>query len=135
MSRILIHQPNPDQDEPLSLLEAKGHEIILCRTREALVVALTDRKADVLVYVFKDVADDVPLLAHLRRIAPTLPIILLGGPDDLAWRRSIQDLKPTYYGVFPLESFELRDAVRGVLERARLATEASRLRPARAGPT
>ena len=132
MSRILIHQPDPAQDDSLSLLEARGDEVIWCRDREALVVALTEHRPAVLVYVFADVERDLALLARLRGIAPTLPIILLGGPLDLASRRSIQELKPTYYGVLPLELFELRDVVRGVLEHARVAATTAALKPARA---
>jgi hypothetical protein len=59
---------------------------------------------------------DLGTLWALRRVAPTLPIILLGGPAGLEARRSVQELKPTYYGVFPLEPSELADAVRGVLQ-------------------
>ena len=117
MSRILIHEPNPDRDERLCLLAGKGQDIVVCRDRESLVGAMAERRPDVLVYVLKDLADDLGLLALLRRVAPMLPIILLGGPTDLASRRSIQELKPTYYGVFPLETSELTDAVRGALHR------------------
>ena len=61
--------------------------------------------------------DALGLLTLLRRVAPTLPIILLGGPTDLDCRRGIQELMPTYYGVLQLERFELKDAIRGALQR------------------
>ena len=36
---------------------------------------------------------------------------MLGGPSGLEARRAVQDLKPVYYGVFPLEPAELSEAV------------------------
>jgi DNA-binding response OmpR family regulator len=118
MPRILIHEPDPDHDESFALLAGSREEVVVCRSRESLVASLTRGRPDVLVYVLEDLPADLGLLTQLRRVAPTLPIILLGGPTDLASRRAIQELKPTYYGVFPLEGAELGDAVRGVLHRA-----------------
>lgn len=118
MSRILIHEPDPGHDEFFALLAGKREDVVVCRTREALVAALSGARPDVLVYVLGDLPADLGLLTQLRRVAPLLPIILLGTPTDLASRRAIQELKPTYYGVFPLEGSELGDAVRGALHRA-----------------
>lgn len=117
MSRILIHEPVENLGACRSLLSGIGQEIITCKDREALVEALADRRPDVLVYVIQSLMEDLGLLQLLRRVAPTLPIILLGGPTDLASRRTIQELKPTYYGILPLDSTELSDAVRGALHR------------------
>jgi len=118
VSRILIYEPNESHEPHLFGLSDKGREVVACHDRESLVGALSDRRPDVLVYAIRDLADDLVLLTDLRRIAPSLPIILLGGPIDLAMRRAIQELKPTYYGVLPLEGTELRDAVRGAVQRA-----------------
>jgi len=118
MSRILIHDPNDRPDECLSLPSSAKEEVITCKDHEALVGALADRRPDVLVYVIKDLAEDLQLLTLLRRVAPSLPLILVAGPTDLDSRRKIQELKPTYYGVLPLERFELIDAVRGALQRS-----------------
>ena len=118
MARILIHEPYESHGGCLPLLTGKGREVIACKDRESLVEAMADRRPDVLVYVIQELAADLDLLTDLRRVAPTLPIIVLGGPTDLACRRSIQELKPTYYGVLPLEGSELSDAVRGALHRA-----------------
>ena len=68
-----------------------------------------------LVYVLSDLALDLGVLWVVRRIAPTLPIILLGGPAGLEARRTGQELKPTYGGRVPLDPAELGDAVRSVL--------------------
>ena len=120
MSRILIHDPNDGPNECLSLPAGKKEEVITCKDQRALVGALANQRPDVLVYVIKDLAEDLQLLTLLRQVAPTLPFILVGGPTDLTSRRKIQELKPTYYGVLPLERFELRDAVRGALQRGTL---------------
>lgn len=90
---------------------------MLCAGREALFDALALRRPDLIVYVMDDLATDLGVLAAVRRLAPALPIILLGGPAGLEARRTVQELRPTYYGVFPLEPAELRDAVRGVIGR------------------
>jgi DNA-binding response OmpR family regulator len=118
VSRIVIHEPDPQHDESFALLASKSADVVVCRNREALVDALGTGRPDVLVYVLSDPTEDLGLLAQLRRVAPTLPIILLGGPTDLSSRRVFQELKPTYYGVFPLEDSELKDAVQGALHRA-----------------
>jgi DNA-binding NtrC family response regulator len=116
MSRILIHEPRPTCDECRRLLAGQGHDVVLCRGREALFDALAERRPAALVYVMNDLTLDLAVLALIRRVAPTLPIILLGGPAGLEARRSVQELKPTYYGVFPLDPGELGDAVSGALE-------------------
>ena len=76
---------------------------MVCSDREALFDALTERRPDCLVYVLDDLMLDLGLLAVLRRVAPRLPFIVLGGASGLEARRSVQDLKPTYYGMFPLD--------------------------------
>lgn len=117
MSRILIHDPT-GEEAALPPFVAEGHAVITCKDRKTLVEEMSDRRPDVLVYLITDLAEDLGLLAVLRRVAPVLPIILLGRPTDLSSRRLIQELMPTYYGVLPLEGSELRDAIRGALQRA-----------------
>ena len=117
MPRILVHEPDPNHDDAFALIASKIEDVVVCRNRESLVGALGSGRPDVLVYVLSDLAEDLGLLSQLRRVAPTLPIILLGGPTDLSARRTFQELKPTYFGVFPLEASELKDAVQGALHR------------------
>jgi len=115
VSRILIHEPRPTSDECRSLLAGEGHEVIVCRDRESLFDAMAEERPDVLVYVLGNLELDVGVLTVVRRAATQLPLILLGGQSDLATRRSVQDLKPIYNAMFPLEPSELSDAVRGAL--------------------
>jgi DNA-binding NtrC family response regulator len=115
VSRILIHEPRPTSNECRSLLAGEGHDVIVCRDRESLIDAMAEERPDVLVYVLGDLEPDLGVLMVVRRAAPQLPLILLGGQADLEARRSVQELKPTYNGLFPLEPSELSDAVRGAL--------------------
>ena len=117
MSRILIYEPRRRRNECARLLAGEAHDVVVCADREALVDALAARRPDLIVYVMDELTLDLEVLSVVRRAASTLPIILLGGVADLEARRSVQELKPTYYGVFPLEPEELRDVVRGTLSR------------------
>lgn len=111
MSRVLVHEVRHQADDFTSLLGGHGHEIVVCTGREELFDQLTRQRPDVLVYVLGELTVDLAVLSLLRRVAPRLPIVLLGGPSGLEARRAVQDLKPVYYGVFPLEPAELSEAV------------------------
>ena len=115
MARILIHEPHNRSNDCAQLLAGEGHDVVVCAGREALFDALAVRRPDLIVYVMDDLTMDLGVLTVVRRASASLPIILLGGPAGLEARRSVQELRPTYYGVFPLEPAELRDAVRGAL--------------------
>jgi hypothetical protein len=95
VSRVLIHEPRHSGDECSKLLAGEGHEIVVCQDRASLFEALAAHRPDVVVYVLGDLALDLSVLSFLRR--------------------SVQELKPTYYGVFPLEPAELSDAVNGAI--------------------
>jgi len=114
VSRVLVHEARRTSDD-FSGLAGEGHEVVVCTGREALFDQLTERRPDVLVYVLGDLTVDLAVLSLLRRVAAKLPIILLGGPAGIEARRSVQELKPVYYGVFPLEPAELSEAVSGAL--------------------
>lgn len=115
MSRILIYEPPHGGHDWSGLLATDGHDVVVCAGREALFDALALRRPDLVIYVLGDLVLDLGVLWLVRRMAATLPIILLGEAADLEARRSVQELKPTYFGVFPLEPGELNDAVRGAL--------------------
>ena len=115
MSRIVIHDPRRLCDGCAESAAAMGHEWIVCRDRESLLCALSQRRPDLLVHVLDDLGGDLEILSTLRRYAPRLPLILLGEPATLEVRRVIQGLNPTYYGIFPLDRHELREAVEGAL--------------------
>ena len=116
MSRILIYEPRRRSTDWSTTLAAEGHEVVLCNGREELLDAFAARRPDAMIYVLADLPFDLGVLSVVRRMAATLPIILLGGPAGLETRRSVQELRPTYYGMFPLETAEVSEALRGALE-------------------
>jgi DNA-binding NtrC family response regulator len=125
MSRILIHEPRQDRHDWAQMLAVGGHDVVVCHGREALFDAMTLRRPDLIIYVLADLPLDLGVLWVVRRMAPALPIILLGGPTGLEARRSVQELRPVYFGMFPLDPAELSEAVRGALGHERRAALAS----------
>lgn len=125
MSRIVIHEPRRGRQEWCRHLAEEGYDVVVCSERKALIDALAAGRPDVIVYVLRDLPLDLGVLWIVRRIATTAPIILLGGPADLETRRNVQELHPTYYGMFPLEPAELSDAVHSALGHASGRTRAS----------
>jgi len=115
VSRVLVHEARHTHDDFYRQLQSDGHDVVVCTGREALFDQLTERRPDALVYVLGDLVVDLAVLSLLRRMAGKLPIILLGGPAGIEARRSVQELKPVYYGVFPLDPAELSEAVSGAL--------------------
>lgn len=118
MSRILIHEPRGSRHEWWGHLAGEGHDVVVCAGREALFEALAVCRPDVVIYVLGELPLDLGVLWVVRRIARTLPLIVLGGPTGLNARRSVQELRPIYFGMFPLEPDELSDAVRGAVGHA-----------------
>ena len=71
MSRILVHDPRPPIEDRPALFIAPEHDVVCGRDREALVCALSERRADLLVYVLQDVARDVLELSLIHISEPT----------------------------------------------------------------
>jgi len=125
VSRILIYEPRPSDQDWSRLVPAGVHDVVVCIGREALFDAMTLRRPDLIIYVLSDLALDLGVLWVVRHTAAALPIILLGGPTGLEARRSVQELRPVYFGVFPLDPAELSDAVKGALSHDRRGALAS----------
>ena len=126
MSRILIYDARGNRADWLQRLEGESQGLVVCGAREAMLNALAGDRPDALIYVLGDLPLDLGVLRLVRRIAPALPIIVLGGPTGLEARRRVQDLRPVYFGFLPPDAAELREAVRGALGHE------SPVRPARA---
>jgi hypothetical protein len=125
VSRILIHEPRGSRREWCRHLAEEGDDLVVCTGREALFGALAASRPDVIVYVLGQLPLDLGVLWVVRRIARTMPIIVLGGPTGLEGRRCVQELKPTYFGMFPLEPAELSEAVRAAVGQGRRGALAS----------
>jgi DNA-binding NtrC family response regulator len=115
MSQVLILEPRETPIGCRALLAGLKHHVDICGDRTALLEALSIRRPDLVIYVLNDLPSDLAFLSLLRRISSSLPIIVLGADSSLEARRSVQDMRPTYFGVFPLEPCELANAVRSAL--------------------
>lgn len=119
MSRIVVYETRLGDEHPaLSLLKDEGFELVACTDGETLLEEVVQRRPDVLIYGLKpDSPADLAVLQLLRRAAPELPFVLLASESSLATQRLVQNLRPIYYAVCPVEGTELRDAVRAALAR------------------
>ena len=115
MPRILIHDPRRDRREWFRSLADEGYELVVCSGRVEMFDVLAARRPDAIVFVLSDLALDLGVLWLVRRIAATMPIIVLGESAQLEARRSVQELRPAYYGMFPLEGGERSEVVHDVL--------------------
>jgi len=120
MSHVLILDPH-ETLAGQALLDDPELDVEVCRDRAGLFDSLCIRRPDVVVYVLTDLPSDLAILSLLRRVSASLPIVLVGDPSSLEARRSIQDVRPIYFGVLPLDPCELVNAVRSGL-RYRLAS-------------
>lgn len=120
--RVLIFESRRDCNECESMLADEGYEISVCSGPLHLLETFAGKRPDVVIYVLGDLDSDLSILSVLREASPRTPLVVLSGPFELPIRRSVQNLRPTYYGVLPLEPGELRDVVRSVLSEGGLAT-------------
>ena len=121
MPRVIVYECCSEADDHVrSLLDGEGYELVPCRDGEALLEAAVERHADAVVFELKpECQGDLGLLHLLRRVAPAVPLILVASDGSLETQRLVQELRPMYYAVIPVESEELRGAVRSAVERGR----------------
>ena len=119
MSRVVIYECCLGDEHPaFSLLKDEGFDLVACPDGETLLEEVVQHRPDVLIYALKpDSPQDLAVLQLLRRAAPELPLVLLASEGSLSTQRLVQDLRPIYYAVCPIEASELRDAVRAALSR------------------
>jgi DNA-binding NtrC family response regulator len=123
MPRVVLCDANAaGNGELYESLVGLGYELEACRNGESLLEAVVARAPDVVVYSMRagDVSD-LAVLQLLRRILPDAPIILLVPDGSLSMRRTVQELRPMYCAVAPVEDAELRDAVRSAIAQRRRA--------------
>jgi DNA-binding response OmpR family regulator len=126
LSRVLVYECCPEQEVSIqALLQQDDHDLVACEDGEKLLEAVMARKPDVVVYVFKpDCQDDLGVLQLLRRLAPTVPLIVLANESSLRLQRLVSEWRPMYYAVAPIEPAELRSAVQSALVRRKSAAGA-----------
>jgi len=119
VSRVLVYTCSLPPDDPaFALLKEEGVQVVACNDGQNLVEQVVQHPPGVVVYAFRtESAQDLGVLHLLRRVAPDLPLVLLATEGSLEVQRMVQNLRPIYYAVTPVEPSELRDAVRAALAR------------------
>jgi hypothetical protein len=109
--RVLVYTCSVPTDDPaFALLKDEGVQVVSCNDGQNLL--------EQVVYAFRtESAQDLGVLHLLRRVAPDLPLVLLATEGSLEVQRLVQNLRPIYYAVTPVEPSELRDAVHAALAR------------------
>ena len=119
LSRVLVYECCPARDVSIrALLQQEGYDLVVCEDGERLLEAVMARRPETVVYVFKqDCDEDLGVLHLLRRLVPTVPLIVLANEGSLRLQRLVQELRPIYYAVAPVEPSEIRSAVQSALSR------------------
>ena len=119
MSHVLLYEGGPGSGAGVRLLLAgDGYDLTTCADGACLIESLMEHRPDAVVHVLRpDCPQDLAVLQLLRRAAPMLPIVVLAQQTSLDLRRIVQDLRPTYYAVAPVDVVEMRAAMGAALGR------------------
>ena len=126
MNEVLLYEGGPGPEFGVrSLLDHEAYHLATCADGASLLEGLMAQRPDAVVYVLRpDCPQDLAILQLLRRLAPALPIVVLSNQASLDLRRIVQNLRPIYYAVAPVEATEIRAAVHSALARRSTATGA-----------
>ncbi|HEY7727838.1 MAG TPA: response regulator [Candidatus Eisenbacteria bacterium] len=104
-------------------LREEGYEVVACPDRNtALSYAINDPPDVILYLITPHCPVDRGVLQLLRRSLPRTPLVIVASEGSLETQRSIQELRPVYYTVAPVDRAELIGAVRAAMaQRGRLA--------------
>ena len=71
------------------------------------------RPPDILVYELgAECAMDGGVLRLLRRICPDVPLVIVGEGGSLEVQRRLQEFRPIFFAIHPMDQAEWRDVVR-----------------------
>jgi len=104
-------------------LREAGYEVVACPDRETTLAQAINDPPDVILYwITPRCPVDRGMLVTLRRNLPRTPLVIVASEGSLETQRLIQEFRPVYYAVAPVERAELLDAVRAAMaQRGRLA--------------
>jgi DNA-binding NarL/FixJ family response regulator len=116
---IVVSEPRGLGGTPLaSQLDPNTYEIAWCNEEEGVLDQVIQRRPHALVFALgESCQSDLALLFLLRRVAPGVPLILVAPTASLETQKLIQDLRPTYYVVRPVDQTELDEAVAAAIAR------------------
>jgi len=103
-------------------LREAGYEVVACPDREATLARAFDDPPDVILYSLTPRCPvDRGVLEILRRSLPRTPLVILASEGCLETQRLLQEFRPVYYMVAPIERSELLEAVAAAMaQRGRL---------------
>jgi DNA-binding response OmpR family regulator len=115
--RVLLCERDAAGAAPIRLaLRSVGIEPVSCPDPRALLDEAARQPADaVICELAAECREDLFMLELLRRVAPTVPLILVASEGSLVTQRLVLGLRPMYYMVGPAEGPELREAVEAAL--------------------
>jgi DNA-binding response OmpR family regulator len=110
---VVISEPRGGGETPLATqLGAEPWEVVWCNEDQDVLDQVIQRRPQALVFALAaDVQRDLALLFLLRRVAPAVPLVLVAAAASLETQRMIQELRPTYYVVRPVDRAELHEAI------------------------
>lgn len=115
MSRVLLCHCQPAEER--ALLD-DDVSFVCCEESEEMIEEVALRPPDVVVYeVRPESASDLAVLRLLRRVAPRVPLVVVGGDATAPWDIPT-DLAPLLRSPLPVQEAGLRAAVRHALGRA-----------------
>ena len=118
-SRIIVCGCCFAPDDPgLAGLRRDGHWVQRCTKEENLLDHVIEFRPSAVVYHVMSSAD-LGILRLLRRVAPSLPLVLVTEPAPLHEQRALQALRPTFVAVAPADTDELVEAIRSAIGKAR----------------
>ena len=127
--RVLLCERDPEgAASTCRALRSTGIEPVLCPDPKSLLdEAARQPAAAVICELAVGCREDLFMLELLRRVAPSVPLILIASEGSLATQRLVLGLRPMYYAVGPADGPELHEAVEAAL--------ALRSRPTAAAPS
>jgi len=110
---VIVSEPRGLDEPPLaSQLNPEAYDVVWCNEEADVLDQLIQRRPHVLVFALAAQCQrDLALLFLLRRVAPAVPLILVAATASLETQKMIQDLRPTYYVVRPVDRTELHEAI------------------------
>ena len=117
--RVLVCECDPAAARPAGdEVRDMGYEVVALHSLADSLREATVNTFDVIVASVPTLTDEkLSLLQLLRRATSRVPLVLVTSDNTLAMRSRCQPVSPFYYAVRPLAGDELRDALRGALER------------------
>ena len=112
MSRVLLYHCQAAEER--ALLD-DDLSFVSCDDSEEMIAEVALEPPDVVVYeVRPESVSDLAVLRLLRRVAPKIPLVLVGEGTSPAWDVPA-DLAPLYRSPLPVERRGLRNAVQSAL--------------------